>query len=91
MEYKDLHPFFKSFYWVTRQEFTVEESKNLERRYGPLKKGELPWSCYVSVLSGVAFVVCIAAFNLWAYFAGLFITAMILIWFIPSKNKRAND
>ena len=91
MEYKDLHPFCRLRFWNKRHSFTKQDYELLERVHGPLQKGELPWSIYVSILSGVVFVILIAAFNLWPYFTGLFLMVWILIGFIPSRNNRAND
>jgi len=91
MEYKDLHPFYRLMYWRKRHSFTEQDYRFITGTRGNLQKGELPWSVYVSILSGVAFVVCIAAFQLWAHFAVLFCCALLVIRLIAMNIRRTND
>lgn len=86
MKPEDLNPILRWWFRLRGQELTPQYLEHLENRYWIFAK-KFTWDFYWGALGGVAFVVFIVAFDLWLYLAPLFITLMLLIWFVPLKRN----
>lgn len=82
MKYEDVNLLVRLWYRIRRKPLTPMEIARLEEKRPMLTK-KFRREFYWGILIGVAFVVFIAGFELWPYFAACFITLMIITNLIP--------